>query len=97
MGAGGEGHLAPAHVPGTATGSTDESAQLCRADGEKVYFSLSSWRGKREKEEGPWLERHAQKLCHDAPRLPAAWQVKYFFGQEHSLWSLITTLRGMYL
>lgn len=85
MGAGGEGHLAPAHVPGTETGSTDESAQLCRADRRKVSFSLSSWRGKREKKAGPWLERHAQKPCDDAPRLPAAQQEKYLFGQEHSL------------
>lgn len=85
MGAGEEGHLAPAHGPGTATGSTDEFAQLCRADRGKLSFSLSSWRGKREKKEGPWLEKHAQKPSDGAPGLPAPQQVKYLFGQEHSL------------
>lgn len=73
-------------VPGTATGSTDEFAQLYRADKGKVSFSLSSWRGKREKKDGPWLERYAQKPCDDAAGLPAPEKVKYFFGQEHSLY-----------
>lgn len=85
MGAEGEGQLTPVHGPGTATGSTDELAQLCRADRGKVSFSLSSWRENREKKEGLWLERHAQKPCDGAPGLPTPQQVKYLFGQEHSL------------
>lgn len=54
MGAGGEGHLAPAHVPGTATGSTDEFAQLCRAMGERCLLAClpGEEREKRKKGNG---------------------------------------------
>lgn len=49
MGAGGEGRLAPAHVPGTATGTTDRFAQLCRADRAKVKCLLACLPGEARK------------------------------------------------